>query len=35
MWVYQGLNGEETTTLHMIAEHRWPAFPTSMTRLSH
>jgi len=35
MWVYQGLNGEETTTLHSIAEHRWPSFPTSMTRLSH
>jgi soluble lytic murein transglycosylase len=35
MWVYQGLNGEETTTLHAIAEHRWPSFPTSMTRLTH
>jgi len=35
MWVYQGLNGEQTTTLHSIAEHRWPSFPTSMTRLSH
>jgi len=35
MWVYQGLNGEDTTTLKAMAEHRWPAFPTSMTRLSH
>jgi soluble lytic murein transglycosylase-like protein len=35
MWVYQGLNGEETSTLKSIAEHRWPTFPTSMTRLSH
>jgi len=35
MWVYQGLNREETTTLKAMAEHRWPSFPTSMTRLSH
>jgi soluble lytic murein transglycosylase-like protein len=35
MWVYQGLNGEDTTTLHLMAEHRWPTFPTSMTRLAH
>jgi soluble lytic murein transglycosylase-like protein len=35
MWVYQGLNNEETSTLHDIAEHRWPAFPASMTRMSH
>jgi soluble lytic murein transglycosylase len=35
MWVYQGLNGEETSTLHAIAEHRWPSFPTSMTRMTH
>jgi soluble lytic murein transglycosylase-like protein len=35
MWVYQGLNGEATTTLTSLAEHRWPTFPTSMTRLSH
>jgi len=34
MWVYQGLNGEDTTTLKAMAEHRWPTFPTSMTRLS-
>jgi soluble lytic murein transglycosylase len=35
MWVYQGLNHEATPTLKSLAEHRWPAFPTSMTRLSH
>jgi soluble lytic murein transglycosylase len=35
MWVYQGLNGEKTVTLHSLAEHRWPSFPTSMTRLAH
>jgi soluble lytic murein transglycosylase-like protein len=34
MWVYQGLNDEDTTTLKAMAEHRWPTFPTSMTRLS-
>ncbi len=33
MWVYQGLNGEETSTLRSIAEHRWPLFPTGMTHL--
>ena len=35
MWVYQGLNREQTATLKAMAEHRWPAFPTGMTRLSH
>jgi soluble lytic murein transglycosylase-like protein len=35
MWVYQGLNQEQTPTLKSLAEHRWPPFPTSMTRLSH
>jgi soluble lytic murein transglycosylase-like protein len=35
MWVYQGLNHEQTATLKAMAEHRWPAFPTGMTRLSH
>jgi len=35
MWVYQGLNREGTPTLKALAEHRWPAFPTSMTRLNH
>lgn len=35
MWVYQGLNREQATSLKAMAEHRWPAFPTGMTRLSH
>ena len=35
MWVYQGLNNEDAQTLKLIAEHRWPSFPTGMTRLSH
>jgi soluble lytic murein transglycosylase-like protein len=35
MWVYQGLNDEDRTTLRDIAEHRWPVFPTSMTALNH
>jgi soluble lytic murein transglycosylase-like protein len=35
MWVYQGLNNEQTPTLMAMAQHRWPTFPTSMTRLSH
>jgi soluble lytic murein transglycosylase len=35
MWVYQGLNSQPTTTLKAMAEHRWPAFPMSMTELNH
>jgi soluble lytic murein transglycosylase len=35
MWVYQGLNDEPTLTLKAMAEHRWPAFPSGMTNLSH
>jgi soluble lytic murein transglycosylase-like protein len=35
MWVYQGLNNEQTTTLRSMAEHRWPTFPTGMTALTH
>jgi len=35
MWVYQGLNGQDTPTLKAMTEHRWPSFPTSMTHLSH
>ena len=31
MWVYQGLDGEDTPTLRAMAEHRWPSFPSSMT----
>jgi soluble lytic murein transglycosylase-like protein len=34
MWVYQGLNDEDTSTLKAMAEHHWPSFPTSMTRMS-
>lgn len=35
MWVYQGLNDEDTASLKAMAEHRWPSFPTGMTRLQH
>lgn len=35
MWIYQGLNNEDTSTLKDIAQHRWPTFPTSMTKLAH
>ena len=35
MWVYQGLNNEPTATLKAMAQHRWPAFPTSLTALNH
>ena len=35
MWVYQGLNRQDTPTLKAMAEHHWPSFPTSMTRLQH
>jgi soluble lytic murein transglycosylase len=34
MWVYQGLNDEDTIALRAMAEHHWPSFPTGMTRLS-
>ena len=35
MWVYQGLNSQQAPTLKAMAEHRWPPFPTGMTRLAH
>lgn len=35
MWVYQGLNGEQTVTLTDMAQHRWPSFPTNLTAMSH
>lgn len=35
MWVYQGLNDEDRTSLRAMAEHRWPSFPTGMTALNH
>lgn len=34
MWVYQGLAGTAQPTLRSLAEHRWPAFPTSRTTLA-
>ncbi len=34
LWVYQGLAGAEQSSLRELAEHRWPAFPTSTTRLA-
>jgi soluble lytic murein transglycosylase-like protein len=34
MWVYQGLAGAPQPTLRALAEHRWPTFPTSTTRLA-
>lgn len=34
MWVYQGLDREDTPTLKAMAEHHWPAFPSGTTRLS-
>lgn len=34
MWVYQGLDNEDMPTLKAMAEHRWPSFPTSMTRFN-
>ena len=35
MWVYQGLAGAPQPTLRALAEHRWPTFPTTATRLAH
>ena len=35
MWVYQGLNNHDAPTLKAMAEHRWPSFPTNVTRMSH
>ncbi len=34
LWVYQGLAKAETPTLSALAQHRWPAFPTSRTNLA-
>ena len=34
LWVYQGLANAETPTLTALAQHRWPAFPTSRTNLA-
>ena len=27
MWVYQGLDGEDTPSLRAMAQHQWPSFP--------
>src|SRR5436305_3656774 len=35
MWVYQGINDEDRTSLRAMAEHKWPSFPTSMTAMNH
>jgi soluble lytic murein transglycosylase len=32
MWVYQGIDHEDTPTLKAMAEHRWPAFPAGASR---
>ena len=32
MWVYQGLDNEDTPTLKAMAQHQWPAFPVNMSR---
>ncbi|MEO5972676.1 MAG: transglycosylase SLT domain-containing protein, partial [Sphingomicrobium sp.] len=34
MWVYQGLSRTATPSLSALSQHRWPAFPTGMTRLA-
>ena len=34
MWVYQGLAGAPQPTLRALAEHRWPSFPTTTTKLA-
>ena len=34
LWVYQGLAGAPQPTLRALAEHHWPAFPTTTTRLA-
>jgi soluble lytic murein transglycosylase-like protein len=34
MWVYQGINNEDRSSLSAIAQHRWPTFPTGVTALN-
>ena len=35
MWIYQGLDNEDTPTLKSMAEHRWPSFPSgSISRMT-
>jgi soluble lytic murein transglycosylase len=31
LWVYEGLDGEDQSSLKALAQHRWPAFPTRTT----
>jgi hypothetical protein len=31
MWVYQGLDNEDTPTLRAMVQHHWPVFPTGST----
>jgi soluble lytic murein transglycosylase-like protein len=31
MWVYQGLDNEDTPTLKAMVQHQWPAFPNSVS----
>jgi soluble lytic murein transglycosylase-like protein len=33
MWIYQGLDREDTPTLKAMAEHRWLSFPSGSLRL--
>jgi soluble lytic murein transglycosylase-like protein len=35
MWVYQGLDGEPTVSLTIMAEHRWPSLPTATASADH
>lgn len=34
MWVYQGLNNEDTSSLKDMAQHHWPSFPANQTAFS-
>lgn len=34
MWVYQARAGADTPTLKAMAQHRWPAFPTTRTNFA-
>jgi len=35
MWVYQGLDGEPTVSLTIMAEHHWPSLPTATASADH
>jgi soluble lytic murein transglycosylase len=34
MWVYQGLDHEDTPELKAMAQHRWPSFPSGGSKLT-